>query len=153
MIKINTQSLSFKIGSIIILTELIILFALGVFYTARFTGELNDRFRDQVALPGVLMSKGLLRYETATDHATIQKMIGDSVSDCMVIGANHKIYYSLKKEYTDKMLEDVPSIYKFKEFNGTITKPEFDFIREEGLRQMVSISPVYLTDGKFLGYL
>ncbi len=153
MIKINTKSLSFKIGSIIILTELIILFALGVFYTARFTGELNQRFRDQVALPGALMSKGLLRYETATDRATIQKMVGDSVLDCMVIGANHKIYYSLRQEFTDKMLEDVSSIYKFKEFNETISTPVYNFIREEGSRHMVSISPVYLTDGKFLGYL
>jgi methyl-accepting chemotaxis protein len=80
-------------------------------------------------------------------------MIGDSVTDCMVIGANHKIYYSLRQEFTDKMLEDVPSIFKFKEFSETITSPVFNFIREDGARQMVSLSAIYFTDGKFLGYL
>jgi methyl-accepting chemotaxis protein len=153
MIKWDSNSLSFKIGSVIILTEIAVLFALGVFYTARFTGELNDRFRDQVSLPGVLMSKGLLRYEIATDKSTIQKMIGDSVNDCMIIGVNRKIYYSLNPEYTDKMLEAIPTIHKFREFGETITEPVFDYIKENGDRHLVSISPVYFTDGKFLGYL
>lgn len=153
MIKLNTKTLSFKLGSIIILTEVIVLLALGVFYTARFTGELNDRFRDQLALPGALMSKGQLRYEAAIDRPTIEKIIGDSVVDCMVIGVNNKIYYSLNAEHTDKLLDDVPTIFRFKEFGQTITDPAYDILRENGERHMVCISPVYFTDGKFLGYL
>lgn len=149
----QTNSLSFKIGSLIILTEIITLAALGFFYINRFTGELERRFENQIKSPGILMSKGQLRYEAATDRATMQKMAGDSLIDCMVIGANHKIYYSLNKEYYDKQLEEVSTIYKFAEFNKTLDDAVFAEVNEKGVSSKVCLAPLYFENGKFLGYL
>jgi methyl-accepting chemotaxis protein len=149
------NNLSFKIGSLIILTEIITLAALGVFYISRFTGELNQRFENQIKSPGILMSKGQLRYEAATDRQTMQKMTGDSLIDCMVIGANHKIYYSLNKEYTDKQLETFSSIYKFDEFNKPLNDNNsvFATMNENGVPSKVCLSPLFFENGNFLGYL
>jgi len=149
----QTNSLSFKIGSLIILTEIMTLAALGVFYINRFTGELESRFENQIKSPGILMSKGQLRYEAATDRSTMQKMAGDSLIDCMVIGANHKIYYSLTKEYYDKQLEDVGAIHKFEEFNKPLDEAVFANINENGTSCKICLSPLYFENGKFLGYL
>jgi methyl-accepting chemotaxis protein len=146
-------NLSFKIGSLIILTEIITLAALGFFYTNHFARELNLRFVNQLKSPGIFMSKGQLRYETATDRATIQKMTGDSLIDCMVIGANHKIYYSLNSDYTDRPLEDIKAIHHFEEFNKTLNDAVFANIKEHGSSNMICLSPLFFSDGKFLGYL
>jgi methyl-accepting chemotaxis protein len=152
MIK-NTKSLSFKIGSIIILTQVIALVALGFFYINRFTGELNKRFENQIMSVGILMSSGQLRYEASTDRHTMQKMVGDSIIDCMVIGANQKIYYSLNSTYTDKMVGDVAAVYKFDEFKNTVIDAKSIVVNENGEDYMICLSPLYFQNGKLLGYL
>lgn len=152
MIK-NTKSLSFKIGSIIILTQVIALIALGFFYITRFTGELNRRFENQIRSAGILMSTGQLRYEASTDRVIMQKMVGDSLIDCMVIGANHKVYYSLNQSFTDKQVDAIESVYKFEEFNKSFSEAISTTISENGETHMICLSPLFFQNGKFLGYL
>jgi methyl-accepting chemotaxis protein len=149
----QTNNLSFKIGSLIILTQIVAFIALGFFYITRFTSELNSRFERQLKSAGILMSSGQLRYEAATDRKTMQKMVGDSLVDCMVIGENHKIYYSLNPNFTDKKIEDVNSIYKFEEFSKGLPDAVFTSFRENGEKYMLCLSPLYFSNGKFLGYL
>jgi methyl-accepting chemotaxis protein len=144
----NRNSLIHKIGFFIILIEVITFVILGFFLIGYFNGEMNQRFKTQLQSPAVLMSKGQLRYETAVDAKTLQNMIGDSILDCMIIGANHKIYYSLNPEYNDKNIKDIPGIYKFEGFNGTPNNAEFKKL-SDGL---VGMAPLYFTSGKFLGY-
>lgn len=149
----RANTLSFKIGSLIILTQVISLLALGFFYVTRFTGEINRRFENQMKSPGIMMSKGMLRYETVNDRKLIQELVGDSLKDCMLIGEDHKIYYSMNPQYMDKKLEDVGSIYKFKEFGKSIDTAVFARISEDGEENILCLSPLRFANGKFLGYL
>lgn len=95
----RTKSLIFKIGSFIVLTQIVALIGLGFFYISRFGRELNVRFENQIKTPAQLMTQGQLRYESAGNRATMQKLVGDSLAECMLIGANHKIYYSINSQY------------------------------------------------------
>jgi methyl-accepting chemotaxis protein len=144
----NKNSLIFKIGTFIILIEFITFSVLGFIFVGYFSGEMNSRFKTQLQSPAVLMSEGQLRYETAIDQKTLHKMIGDSILDCMIIGANQKIYYSLDSTFTNKFVNDVDRIYKFEGFKGTIDKSEFIGVSDG----FVCLSPLYFTNGKFLGY-
>jgi methyl-accepting chemotaxis protein len=150
---IYARRLSFKVGSLIIITEVIVLLALGVFYSARFTSDINFRFEYQIKTPGLLMSKGLLKYETVRDKSTMEGIVGDTVSDCMVIGANQKVYYSMNQEDEGKQLSDIVSIHKFDEFNKEITETVIQNISEGDKSYVVSLSPLRFRDGKFMGYL
>ena len=66
--KLNFKRLSFKIGVLIILTEFVALLILGVYYTNRFTNQIDSGLKQSFQTPGYLMSKGLLRYESAEDQ-------------------------------------------------------------------------------------
>ncbi len=147
------SKLSFKIGVLIILTELIALAALGIFYIQRFTGEIEKKVQNQIKMPGILMSEGVLRYESAENAKTLENIIGDSITESIIIGANGKIYYSLNPEYRGKKRAEVKLLDGYDDLNIEITKPIFRKISINGSVKYLSISPLRLTDGKFLGHL
>lgn len=145
--------LSYRVGSVIIVTEIIALFGLGIFYINRFSNEIEARVQKQIQTPAALMSKEVLKYESAENKATLESIVGDSVQACMAIGANGKIYYSLDKSLRDKNIKDIPEIGGYKEFTIEIVEPEFKRIyKDEGLFYE-SIAPIRFSDGKFIGFL
>ncbi len=145
--KLQSTLLS-KISILILIIEVIAFTILGVTFIEYFSTELNTRFEKQLESPSILMSKGMLRYETATDQQTLQKMIGDSINDCMIIGANLKVYYALNKEDMNKHASEIKSLQSFSNLGTEISSAEF--IKDGD--QMVGIAPLYFTNGKFLGY-
>jgi methyl-accepting chemotaxis protein len=145
--------LSFRIGALIIITELITLSIVGVFYIGRFTNEIEKRIQKQIQTPGILMSKGVLRYESAENKETLENIVGETISECIVLGANGKVYYSLNPENKGKNRADVKVLMQYPEFSKEITEPVFKDVYENGSKSYVSISPLRLQDGKFLGHL
>jgi len=149
----NFQTLSFRIGAWIIATEFVALSTLGIIYMLWFTGEIQNKVKQQIQTPGILMSKGVLRYESAENVETIQKIIGESVKECLIIGANGKIYYSLTPEYRGKQLSDVKILSDYKELTTEIPDAVFKTVSKDNTNSFINISPLRLSDGKFLGYL
>ncbi len=149
----NFQTLSFRIGAWIIATEFVALSTLGIIYMLWFTGEIQNKVKQQIQTPGILMSKGVLRYESAENVETIQKIIGESVKECLIIGANGKIYYSLAPEYRGKQLSDVKILSDYKELTTEIPDAVFKTVSKDNTNSFINISPLRLSDGKFLGYL
>ena len=101
------NKLSFKIGSLIIITEIIILFGLGLFYINRFTNQIEDSLKQKFLTPGYLMSKGVLRYESTQDSSTMENLLGETIEDCLILGANGKVYFSLKSSYRGKSIDEI----------------------------------------------
>jgi len=145
--------LSFKIGVLIILTETVVLFALGLFYIGNFTGEIEKRIEKQLSTPGLLMSKGVLRYESAENMETMASIVGANISECMIVGANGKIYYSLNPSYKGKMMDEIKLLSQFTELKQEISKSIFRTVDNNNSKNYLSISPLKLADGKFLGHL
>ncbi len=147
------KKLSYKVGLLIILTEVIALFALGVFYIYRFTVQIEDGLQQKFKTPGYLMSKGLLRYESAEDKKTMDGLIGEGIEECFVIGADGKVYFSLKPEYKGKDKSEIKVLSGYEQLTKEIAEAVFvnNYINSE--RFMITIYPLRLDDGKFLGHM
>jgi methyl-accepting chemotaxis protein len=153
MKKFQFKKLSHKISALIIVTEFIALFALGVFYINRFTSQIQSGMEQKLQTPAYLMSKGLLRYESAEDKEIMEKLVGETIEECIIIGANGKVYFSLKQDQRDKKKEEVPILSGYKALESEIDKDEFQQVENNGKQYFVAISPLRLEDGKFLGHL
>jgi methyl-accepting chemotaxis protein len=147
------NKLSFKIGALIIATEVVALSLLGVFYIQRFTSDIENKVKKQIQTPGLMMSKGVLRYESAENKETMENIIGETITECIIIGANGKIYYSLSPDYRGKNREQVGFLGEYSELTKEIPEPVFKKVYNSGSKNFVSISPLRLDDGKFLGHL
>jgi methyl-accepting chemotaxis protein len=147
------KKLSYKIGVLIIITEFVVLLALGFYYINRFTSQIEDGLKQKFQTPAYLMSKGLLRYETTEDKATMEKLVGETIEECIIVGANGKVYFSLKREYLDKTRDEVALFSDYPELKQEIKESVFKNVDKNGNRYFVTISPLQLDDGKFLGHL
>lgn len=153
LIQLRFKRLSFKIGVLIIATEFIALIALGFYYSNRFTSQIKDGLKQKFQTPAYLMSKGLLRYETTEDKETMEKLVGETIEECIIIGANGKVYFSLNKEFLDKKRDEVALFANYPALKQEITESEFLNIEKDFKTYFVAISPLKLDDGKFLGHL
>lgn len=147
------RKLSFKIGAIIIVTEIIALAIIGVFYINRFTGELENRIQNQIQTPGLMMSKGVLAYESAEDAEIIENIVGETIAECVIVGANGYIYYSLNDTFRDKYIDQVDELSSFPELEEDLSESQFRSLYINGQLFYAGISPIRLDDGKRLGTL
>lgn len=151
--KLNMNSIAAKLGMVVILTAFVALLALGVFYIDRFNSQTDTTLQNNFQKPAYLMSKGLLRYETAEDRVTMEELVGESIEECIIVGANDKVYYSLNPEYKDKNKSEIKLFSGFDALNQEIEKSVFEQVDTDAGKYFVSISPLRLDDGKFLGHL
>jgi methyl-accepting chemotaxis protein len=147
------KKLTYKIGFFIILTEVIALSILSIYYIGKFTGEIEKRIEKQIQTPGLMMSKGVLAYESSENAEIIENIVGETISECLIIGANGQIYYSLSPNFRDKDLKDVPEFNTYSELSQDLTDPVFKKLKINGSLSYVGISPIRLADGKLLGKL
>jgi methyl-accepting chemotaxis protein len=145
--------MSYKIGLLVIVTEFIALFALGVFYIERFGSQIEQAMEESFQKPAYLMSKGLLRYESAEDKEIMENMVGETLEECIIIGANRQVYFSLTNEYNGKDKDEINILDGYEALSYEIEDDVFHKIENEGKKYFVSISPIRLEDGKFLGHL
>jgi methyl-accepting chemotaxis protein len=147
------RKLSYKIGALIITTEFIALLLLGIFYIQTFSNKIDEDLKQKFGSPGYLMSKGLLKYESVEDKSIMEKFVNETIEESIIIGANGKIYYSLKPEYKGKNVQDIPFLTQFKELKQEVEEPLFFNSRNDSGFFFVNIYPIRLDDGKFVGNL
>jgi signal transduction histidine kinase/DNA-binding response OmpR family regulator/HAMP domain-containing protein len=112
MRKFFSKYLSIRISAIIIVVEVFVFTAFGLYYFKRFSMEVDKRIETQVQIPGVLMNRQLLRYESIADKDVISELVGEEFVDGLVVGADSKIYYALNDMDVIKQIEDIPWINK-----------------------------------------
>lgn len=108
--KIIEKSLIFKIGAAVLLVEFLVLTSLGLFYTNTFSREIDRFLVNNVQLPGKLMNRQLLRYESVGSEDVMKELVGEEFIDAMVIGAGGRIYYAFHPELVGKTIFDVSEI-------------------------------------------
>ncbi len=149
----KVKKLSYKIGLMILVTQVIAFVGLGVFYINRFTNQIDAGLSQKFSTPGYLMAKGMLRYQTVLDKKTMESMIGEVIENCMIIGANGKVYYSMDQEYQDKSITEITFLNSFEGLTKETLENTFIQKEEDGKTYLYAIEPLRLEDGKFLGYL
>jgi methyl-accepting chemotaxis protein len=151
--KLQFNRMSHKIGLLVIATEFVALFTLGVFYIGRFSSQIELAMEESFRKPAYLMSNGLLRYESAEDKVIMENLVGETLQECMIIGANQQVYFSLNNEYNGRNRAGIQFLQGFEALNLEIERDIFQKVEDNGERFFVSISPIRLEDGVFLGHL
>ncbi|SOB59585.1 putative Histidine kinase [Pseudodesulfovibrio profundus] len=110
MISLLKKSLILKFSVVVVLVEIAVLAPLGLFYIDRFSSQVDAFLEETIKMPGELMNHQLLRYESVADLKVMNKLVGETFLDGMVIGTDGRIYYSLHQENVGKSLFDLPNI-------------------------------------------
>jgi len=149
----NRNRLSVKLGILVIVSEVISLLLLGIFYINRFTTEIDNRQIAQSQIPGNLMAQGMLRYESAENKSIIENLVGDEITNCVVVGTNGKVYYSINKADKNKLFADLPDLKNYTNLTKTSTEPIYMKSNENTMNYFISLYPIKLEDGKYVGYI
>ena len=101
------SSLLFKISLAILLTETVVLAALGTYYVKQFSDQVDDRILAKLRIPGTLMDQQQLSYETVRDKNALRRLVGEDIVEAFVIRKDGKIFYSMRRELEGKRMEDL----------------------------------------------
>ncbi|QJB55415.1 ATP-binding protein [Pseudodesulfovibrio sp. zrk46] len=137
------KSLILSIGAAVLLVECLVLTSLGLFYTERFSHEVDANLERSIKLPGELMNRQLLRYESVEDDSVMKALIGEEFLDAMVIGADGRIYYSNNPGVVGESIFPHPDI-TIELLTVTTTTPVL--IRKDD-NTIVSITPLVAYEG------
>ncbi len=102
-----TRSLTFKLGVLVVLAEALVLAAIGFFYVERFSSEVDRGVAATVQMPGLLMNRQLLRYESVADKAMMTELVGEEFVDGLVFGADGHVYYALNPSDVGRTVDQV----------------------------------------------
>jgi signal transduction histidine kinase/HAMP domain-containing protein len=105
------RSLSFKIGSVLILTEIAILMVVNIVYVNRFSEQIDKRIEDRIQLPGEMVNSSLVRLISIRDADSLRLLVGEDIVDAFLIDTNQQeIIYSLQNQYTGQAITEVSQL-------------------------------------------
>ena len=107
------SSLSFKIGSVLILTEIVILAVVGAIYANRFSDQIDKRIEDRVRLPGILVNNSLVRVIAIRDADSLRLLVGEEIEDAILIDAEHLTStFSLSGQFDGQHIDEIPGLVR-----------------------------------------
>ena len=142
--KLFKKNLILNIGAAVLLIEFLALASFGFFYTERFSNEVDRFLEDNIQLPGKLMNRQLLRYESVSDREVMTELVGDEFLDGMIVGADGQIFYAYNDELVGK------SIFNILEASTDLlsnVRKEQILIRKTDSNTIVSITPLIAFEG------
>ncbi len=140
------NSLIFKIGVVIVIVESIVLFAIGFFYVNRFSIEIERRIERQVKIPGILMNRQLLKYESVGDKRVMTELVGEEFVDGFVVDTHAKVFYALSPSHIGKDLSEIPGFAGLP-FDPDDTAVRLLKINDASGGYLVSITPLTAYEG------
>ena len=101
-------SLTFEVGVLIILTEIIVLSIVSSVYRARFAHEIDRRIHGQIRLPGALINAGLLSIATLADRQSMQQLVGEALLEGLAVGQDLRVFAALNPQYRGQSIRNIP---------------------------------------------
>jgi len=139
------HSLAFKIGTMVVVIEIVISVLAGVFYTQKFNTEVDQLITKNVLRPAALMNSGLLSLDVVTDERRMRDLVGEELIDAYVIGIDGNIFYSLRKDRTGHSVDRIPQIDTSILTPG-LTRPLVTDGGKPG--RVVAVAPLFAADGR-----
>ncbi len=130
----------------VILVETLVLSGLGYYYIHRFSAELDAAVADKVQLPGLLMNRQLLRYESVADKAMMTELVGEEFIDGQVVGSDGSIYYALNPSDVGRSIADMPGLAA-RSFRKNLSAAVLVAQEEDGETFLISITPIAAYEG------
>ncbi len=104
------RGLTFKVGTAIVVAELLVLSLVGLVYVTSFSVEVDRRIETQVQLPGRLMNDGVLALDSIADESIMLELVGEELLRGMVVGLDHNVYYSLDSSDLGQNIADIEDV-------------------------------------------
>ncbi len=107
------NSLTARIGAMIVLIEIIVLAVLGIFYTRRFQAQIDLELRTRIQLPSQLMNSGLLNLDAVEDKKMMEQLVGQDLAelrDGLIFSANDSIDYSYDPAHSGKTMSEIHGV-------------------------------------------
>jgi len=105
-----TKSLRFKVTLLVIAVELLIFSGVGVFYTHRFSQEIDNAIIARLSIPGLLMTRGELSFDAVSDKRTMEGLLREPYSEGIVIGLDGQVYFSSDPARLDTHLDEIDGL-------------------------------------------
>ncbi|HEX5391950.1 MAG TPA: ATP-binding protein [Rhodocyclaceae bacterium] len=149
------KSLRVKVTLVVIAVELLIFSGAGVFYTHRFSQEIDNAVIARLSIPGLLMTRGELSFDAVSDKRTMEGLLREPYSEGVVIGLDGQVYFSSDPARLDTRLDVIDG--------QRLPSPESSSVAVDAPDLITSVqnsSGTYLTclsplrpNGKLTGYL
>ncbi|MRR06394.1 MAG: PAS domain S-box protein [Deltaproteobacteria bacterium] len=150
-----TKSLRFKVTLLVITVELVIFAGLGVFYTYRFSQEIDKAIIARLSVPGLLMTRGDLSFDAVSDKRTMEGLLSEPYREGIVIGLDGQVYFSSIPARLDTHLDAIDGLRLPGPESSAFSVGAPDLItpvQDSTGTYLTSLSPLR-PDGKLTGYL
>ena len=149
------KSLRFKVTFLVIAVELLILTGVGVYYTHRFSQEVDSAIIARLSAPALLMSGGELSFEAVSDQSTMEGLLRAPYNKGVVVGLDGNVYFSSDPALLNKHMDEVNGL-KLPNLESPVTSTDAPALitplEDDTGVYLTSLSPLY-PDGKLTGYL
>ena len=103
-------SLTFKVGVLIILAEIIVLVIVSSVYRTRFANEIDQHIHGQIRLPGTLINAGLLSIATLADQQSMKQLVGEALLEGLAVGQDLRVFAALNPKYRGQSVSEIPEL-------------------------------------------
>ena len=143
--------LASKIGIGVFIVQIIAFAIVSFFYINRFNNEVDQRLIDRLSIPGTLMNNGDLDFNSISDENLMQQLVGESLTEGLIVGTNNNIFFSLHPELVGSSISELSNI------NQSLFSPELaeSVIIRDG-DQIAIITPIFASDRvtvRFFAYI
>ncbi|MDR3368268.1 PAS domain-containing protein [Rhodoferax sp.] len=138
-----------------ITVELLILSALGGFYTHRFSQEIDNAIIARLSIAGLLMTRGELSFDAVSDRRTMEGLLRAPYSEGIVIGLDGHVYYSFDPARRDTHLDEIDGLKLPGSESSPLAVDTPDLIvpiQDSSGTYLTCLSPLR-PNGKLTGYL
>jgi PAS domain S-box-containing protein len=146
MPELPRRSISLTLGIIVILVQSLALAGMGAYILARLFQEADSTLERQARMPGLLMNRQVLRYESVADREIMTEMAGDEFVEGMVVGADDAVYYATRPEYVGREVTLVPGVERLW-FAAGKHEPILLRWEEDDHGYLVSVTPIVAFSG------
>lgn len=148
-------SLAFKVGAAVIITELMVLIAIGIPLIDRHNENVDQRAIERILLPGTLLQEHVLKYASIADHDIMTNLLGEELISGMIVGRNANVFHSLVPDHLGKDVSSIPGI-NATWFESANTQRQMIRTKSGEETFLVSITPLFTLDSKtpsFFAYI
>ncbi len=149
------KSLRFKVTLLVITVELLILTAVGVYYTHQFSQKIDNAVIARLTIPSLLMSRGDLSFDAVSDRGTMEGLLRAPYNKGLVVGLDGIVYFSSDPAVLDTHLDEVNGL-RFPSPESVVISADTPALitpfQDRTGTYLTSLSPL-LPDGKLTGYL
>lgn len=144
------HSLAFKIGVMVILTEIVVSVLTGVFYIHQFNSEVDRRIERNLLRTASLMNAGLLNLDVVANDGQMRELVGEELISAYVVGIDGNIFYSLQQEFIGRSIGSVPQI-DASQLSPDLSRPIVS--QDERRNYIFAVAPLFGADGHSVRFI